>query len=246
MYRLAALLFVVMTTGTVSAQELAVLELRHRPAEEVAPLLIPLLNPGDTLVPHRNQLIIRTRLATLNEIRAVLEQLDRRPHRLRISVRQARQAAAEALQGAITGGPGGVRGYLGLHARQDRQQADQFVQTLDGQPAMIATGEAQPMAYGVGGGMAYQPITTGFVVTPRLIGQGVVQIGIEPWAGQLRRSGSISTQVATLHLQTPLGVWTEVGGMTQTQTRQGIGQDATGQRAMQIFVRVDDLDAGTE
>jgi hypothetical protein len=249
MRTLAVWLLLAMITSAVLGQELVILELRHRTAEEMVPLLQPLLGPQDTLVPHHTQLIIKASPATLGEIRTVLDQLDRRPHRLRISVQKGRELSAEALNGGIVmDRAGGIRGHVGVTGQRDREQADQFVQTIDGQSAMIETGEARPMAYsyGYGAGVTYQPVTTGFNVTPRLTGRGEVRLGIEPWSGQFEQAGRIDIQSAATQLLTPLGVWIEIGGLNQTQTRDGIGHAAAREQHTRIFVKVDDLDAGME
>lgn len=240
-----------------SAEEIAVIELRHRPAAELVPLLQPLLEPHDSLVPNHHQLIIKASPATINAVRTVLDQIDQRPHRLRISVAQGRQLTAAALNGGIatgagTGGRGvAVRGELSASRQQDRNQASQFVQTLDGQSARIEMGQAVPLFYPdgyYGGGVTYQPVTTGFAVTPRLTGERAVQIAIEPWSDQLEHGGIINTQSLSTRLRAPLGTWVELGGLAQTRTTHGDGPSHPGhadrEQDTRIFLKVDDLDAG--
>lgn len=224
------------------------IELRHRTAEDVAPLLQPLLKPGDTLVPHRTQLILKTDPVTLGEIRSVLAHIDKRQHRLRISVRQVRNLTAAAVQGGVIAEipPGQVHGHAGLREQRERQQADQFVQTLDGQAALIETGAARLLVYGYADNVTYQQATTGFAVTPHLTGQGMVQLNLVPWSGQFQPDGRLDLQHSATHAAAPLGAWVEIGGINLKQTRQQLGQTEAQGEATRIFIRVEDLDTDGE
>lgn len=256
----AAVLLLALTIRSplAGAQELSVIELRHRPAEELVPLIQPLLGPGDAIVPNRNQLILRADPVTVREIRALLEQIDRSPHRLLISVAQGSETSGESvgtgaeIRGriapnqpnrsgvAIRGGAYQSQGRDGTHATQQ-------VQTLDGQPAMIQMGSEMPVPYGYG--VQYQPVTTGFAVTPRLSGNRVI-IAVEPWSDRPShgRGGVIETQSARTQVTAGLGEWVEIGGAVETSVREqsGLigGSYASGRRDSRILLRVEDLDAG--
>ena len=139
------LLFLLLfATSAVLAQEtLEVISLRHRTAEQVLPVLRPLLAPGGALTGQSNQLIVRTSAENLAQIRAVLDAIDQPPRRLMISVRfDAGQQTARS-------------------ARDE--QAEQRLQVLEGGQAYISTGEAR--IYGQAG--------TGFAVMPRVSGGSV-------------------------------------------------------------------------
>ena len=66
---------------------LEVVTLRHSTAEQVIPVLRPLLEPGGALSGQFNQLIVRTSAANLAQIRAALDAIDQPQRRLTISVR---------------------------------------------------------------------------------------------------------------------------------------------------------------
>ena len=236
----------------VAGQDIAVIQLRNRPAEDLQPLLLPMLNGNDSLVPNHMQLIIKADPATIREIRGLVEQLDRRPHRLLISVAQGTNITAESLNASIGvgAGPHGdvrVRGGIAASGRQDANRASQTVQTLDGQPAMIQTGEDVPFRQGYGygyGGVVYEPVTTGFAVTPGLVGQGEIEIVVAPWSDHFDQ-GVISTQSASTRVRAPLGAWVEIGGLSQSRTSSGYRPGyASRQESGRIFVKVDDQDAG--
>lgn len=68
--------------------ELEVIELKHRSAEEVLPIVRPLLDEGDVASGMNYQLILRTSPGHLAEIRKLLESIDIAPRRLKITVMQ--------------------------------------------------------------------------------------------------------------------------------------------------------------
>jgi type II secretory pathway component GspD/PulD (secretin) len=241
------------------AQELSVIELRHRSAEELVPVIQPLLGPGDAIVPNRNQLILRADPATVREIRALLDQIDRSPHRLLISVAQGSETSGESagtgaeIRGRIDPNQpnrsgAAIRGGAYQSQGRDQTHATQQVQTLDGQPAMIQMGSEVPVpSYGYG--IQYQPVTTGFAVTPRLSGNRVT-IAIEPWSDRLSygRGGVIETRSARTQVTAGLGEWVEIGGAMETSVweQSGLagGSYASGRRDSRILLKVEDLDAG--
>src|SRR4249920_184162 len=82
------LLLLVFVASTALAQgSLEVISLRHRTAEQVIPVLRPMLEPGGALSGQYNQLIVRTSPGNLAQIRAVLDSIDQPARRLTISVR---------------------------------------------------------------------------------------------------------------------------------------------------------------
>lgn len=147
-----------------------VIELKGRTAEEIIPLIKPMLSPGAGVSGRAYQLILRTDPANLEQIRALVAQLDQVPKRLLITVhigelssaeRQAaslharhQQGDVEVAVGSPAPGPGAriehrstdtavgarVHGTRALRDAGNRQQ----VQTLEGEPAYVAAGVAYP------------------------------------------------------------------------------------------------------
>lgn len=224
--------------------DISFIALHYRSAEELAPLLAPLIGPGETLVPHDDQLIIRADPATITDIKALLEQLDRRQHRLLISVTQTQQHRTQALDSTSHRQP-----PLAARQHQARDSAIQQVQTLDGHAAMIEVGQQIPLRTGYGPGFQYrqyQPVTTGFTVTPRRIGQEV-HLNVTPWSDRLEQNQVIATQSAHMDISIPLGQWVELGGVRQTMTHEAWdlhgAEHLIGNETTQLMLKVDDLDA---
>src|SRR5437762_952116 len=94
-------LLALFATATLAQETLEVIALKHRSAEQVIPILRPLLEPGGALTGQYNQLIVRTSPANLAQIRAALAAIDAPARRLMISVRfdNVEDAAASGVRG---------------------------------------------------------------------------------------------------------------------------------------------------
>ena len=122
---------------------LEVIPLRHRTADQVIPVLRPLLEPGGALSGQYNQLIVRTSPGNLAQIRTALDAIDQPTRSLMISVRfDMAQNAARSSRDA---------------------QVDQRLQVLEGGQAFISTAESR----------AFGEAATGFAVAPRVSGSNV-------------------------------------------------------------------------
>jgi type II secretory pathway component GspD/PulD (secretin) len=122
---------------------LEVISLRHRTADQVIPVLRPLLEPGGVLSGQYNQLIVRTSPGNLAQIRAVLDSIDQPARRLTISVRFDATQDSRSSRG---------------------DQVDQRIQVLEGGQATISTGESRNYAQ-AGTGIAIMPRVSGNNVT---------------------------------------------------------------------------------
>jgi hypothetical protein len=160
---------------SVSAQttQLVVIELNSRTAEEVIPLLKPMLARGGTISGLKDKLIIRTTPANLAELRSMLDIIDARPRRLLITVGQQRDAFDETREIEVSGSIGNdsvrivlphstessntgtgaelqsEQNSVQLRANSTRANASmriaQTVQVLEGGAAFIGVGESIPL-----------------------------------------------------------------------------------------------------
>lgn len=170
MKRFLALLFLVVSLP-LFAQQLEVIRLQHKSAEQVLPVLQPLVEPGGTLTGHLNSLFLRASAANRAQIREALAALDVPLRRLLITVRQDNRAGGEAegaewsgsvgtpgvrvtRPGAPEAGGGSVEirrgddvlrgsayGTRGSSGERSRQQ----VQTVEGGRAFIRVGSSLPL-----------------------------------------------------------------------------------------------------
>jgi type II secretory pathway component HofQ len=221
------------------AQALEVIDLKYRTAEEIIPVLQPLLESGGALSGEQYTLFVRTSPTNLRQLRAALEQLDRQPRQLKIAVRRA--SSSDALRegvsasGTIRTDRGAVstnetpRRNSGVTVRgthtTDSESGDRTasVSVLEGNAAFIATGASVPMVTAVAAGAGrhrwagvvteYRDLTDGFLVTPRITPDGVV-LNIEQRAEQLR-NGAIDRQTLTTQISARLGEWIQLGGVDE-------------------------------
>ncbi|MBI3571155.1 MAG: hypothetical protein HY082_08635 [Gammaproteobacteria bacterium] len=152
----------------VRADEARVIQLKHRSASEVIPLIRPLLGPDDALTGMDFRLIIRTSDKNLTEVGRILEQVDVARQQLRITVKQTSADDHAATSQSVTGEarvgdntritlPGKAPEDNSLVVQKDKLRYSasrrttsasnantQTVMTLDGQRAYIRIGQSVP------------------------------------------------------------------------------------------------------
>ncbi|MEW5862245.1 MAG: secretin N-terminal domain-containing protein [Pseudomonadota bacterium] len=235
MRKLAPLVLFLVLIGARAQSDLEVLALRHRTAEELIPVLRPLLEPGGVMTGQGYRLIVRASGRNLSAIRSALASLDRPLRRLLISVRHG--ASAEEIrreQGArarIGGGDSRVSVHVAEARGGARERVEQRVQVLEGGRARIAASQSRPLVersiVSATGGRVIRETTTlqhastGFEVVPRLAGD-IVHLEIAPQrealgVGGLARGERIATTVSAR-----LGEWVEIGGAATAADERGV------------------------
>lgn len=92
--------------STLAQAELEVIQLHHRSAEELLPVIRPLLDPDDVANGMNYQLILRTSPRHLEEVRQLLQRLDVAARSLRVTVMQDVDAETAAQLTQISGDVG--------------------------------------------------------------------------------------------------------------------------------------------
>lgn len=244
-----------LTAGVVCAQSLEVIELKYRTADEVIPILQPLLEQGGVLTGQDDKLIVRASSANLAQLRAALAQIDRMPRQFLVSVRRAsrQQIEQERVSAGVAVGNRGAA--VSVQATDDRQQRDSHgvasVAVLEGNAAFIATGSNVPVVTSVirgagrrgrtGASVGYRDVTSGFTVTPRLAGERVL-LEIEQQSQELA-GGGVRTQSLATQVSGKPGEWLQLGGVNQSSQSQSSGvlsrQYATRSSDEGVWVRVE-------
>ena len=154
------------------ANELEIIALKHRRADEVLPIIRPLLDKNDVASGMNYQLILRTSPHNLGQIRKLLESIDIAPRRLKITVMQNVDSETIARLTEVSGnvglnrearvavpGSGNTSGLnVGLGRGQDRLNArvistrsleddrkTQLLQVLEGNRALVRSGQNVPV-----------------------------------------------------------------------------------------------------
>lgn len=171
MRRVSWLLALVLFAAAALAQErVEVIVLKYRTAEQVIPILQPLVGTEGAVTGMQNKLIVRASPERLAQIKDILARIDTQPRRLMITVRQnttrealAREAGVYGTAGGeharvtIPGQPGRAGGRVELGSGDDRigakvwategqeTSADvQHLQVLEGNAAFIQVGQSVP------------------------------------------------------------------------------------------------------
>jgi hypothetical protein len=149
--------------GAIAQMSVEVIALKYRTAEEVIPLLQPMLAKGGSLSGLRGQLVVRTTPANLAELRRVLTTVDAAPRRLLISVAQdsaydASRRGAEisgslraednlrlTIPGSSTAPRDGLQARIYDSRSLDNVRVTQTVQVLEGRSAFINSGAEVPV-----------------------------------------------------------------------------------------------------
>ncbi len=236
-------LFLLLPLAAVAARvhtaelELAVIELKHRLAEELVPLLGPFAGPGGQISGVRNQLIVRATPENMKQIKQLVAQLDTPPRQLLITVRQGssydRALAGERVEGGAVVHDGEVSGRARVKVYRTDDAGEtpntQRVRVLEGAWAAIQVGQSIPIGersvtsgpYGTTTqeGVRYRDVTTGMQVMARVTADGRVTVILRPRRNTLSPGGGgvIDTQGMDTTVSGKLGQWLDVGGSTDQQ-----------------------------
>lgn len=254
------LVLAISVAGLARADEVEVIQLKYRTAEQMIPMLRPLLEPGGGLSGMQSTVVIRASRANIAQLKQVVASLDTMPRRLLISVRQDAGGSFErrgaGVSGTVAGGDvrvgvnepprsqsGVTVGVYDSRGSADDRMTSQ-VQALEGSPAYIATGQSVPVQGTVvtrtpSGSVVqstttYQDIASGFYVIPRVSGDRVfVDIAPQRASPGQHGPGSADYQRIVTTASGRLGEWFQLGGIDQSATRSqsGVLSGASGARA---------------
>lgn len=110
MRRIVIVCVLALLAGAAQAQQqLEIINLKGRTADQVLPQLRPFVEPGGAISGMNNQIFIRASDANRRQIRELLAAIDRPPRRLVISVRQDADSTSIARGGEVSGSVGSDR-----------------------------------------------------------------------------------------------------------------------------------------
>jgi type II secretory pathway component GspD/PulD (secretin) len=241
-----------------------VIQLRYRTSQELIPMLQPMLAPGGGISGLQGQLVVRTTLANLEEIKRILASVDTAPRQLLITVRQDADMSNERSAASVSGSVGGDRDRARVHIIEGRSNENssntQSLRAMEGREAYVRVGQSIPvrgreirrtMVNGqvveqVVDSTQYRDVSTGFYVLPRVSGDRVT-LDISPQREALSRqaAGGVSVQNVVTTVSGRIGEWIELGGIAQDASGQQtvlFGTAAGGMRdSRSVQVKVDDV-----
>jgi hypothetical protein len=248
--RFALLSLLLLALASARADEVEIIRLKYRTAEQLIPTLRQLVEPGGALTGMQDSLVIRASRNNIRELREVIATLDRTPRKLLISVRRdsdvtesERSAGASPTidSGAVRIGrrePLGRADGVAISASDTRatraERGVSHIQALEGNPAYIASGQSVPVPNTIvthtpGGTITqstttYENLSTGFHVIPRLAGDRVF-LEIAPQSATPGRHGpgSVNNERLVTTASGRLGEWFPLGGIDQSAARSRSG-----------------------
>lgn len=211
-------------------QALEIIPLKHRSAEQVLPVITPLLEPGAALTGTGNQLILRSSARNRQDILQVLAVIDVPARNLLIRVTQDRDTAmaGRGAQGRVAIGNNEVRASGRAFDTRSTGSAGsaQTVRVVEGGQAFINIGQSLPVrmqeTQRVPGGTitrtdtVFRDLGQGFYAAPRVTGDRVtVEISTRFDTPGRAGPGSINSQQASTTVSGRLGEWIALGGSSQ-------------------------------
>lgn len=170
---LAGLIVVALASIAAHAQNtvLEVIPLRYRMAQEVIPIIQPMLAREGSVSGFQGQLVVRTTPANMEEVKRILASLDTAPRQLLITVRQDAEAGRSRSAAEVSGSVGGDRGRVTVPGSRDPRggnvvlregddsvrlqvlegsgsQSDrntQSVRVMEGREAFVRVGQSAPV-----------------------------------------------------------------------------------------------------
>jgi type II secretory pathway component GspD/PulD (secretin) len=256
--RLVLFIIAFLAAPAALAQGLEIIPLRNRPAEQIIPVVRPMLDRDGAISGSGFQLMVRTSPQNLAQIRQMVESLDRAARQLIIEVRGDREASSERVDArgrvVISPGASGAAGSVSDSRSQSADTVVQQVRTQEGSPAFISRGTSQlvpqrTVRRTVNGVVVEETsverdISSGFYATPRVSGDTVfLDISTQraaPNAGVGRGGADVSRLSSTVSGR--LGEWIEIGGISQSGTTgaSGILSSSSGSTSAgeRIYLRV--------
>ncbi|MFV3339316.1 secretin N-terminal domain-containing protein [Pseudomonas sp. NY15349] len=207
---LASLLLVASLTAQAATE---VVPLQHRSSAELLPAAQAFIGKDGTVSAFENKLIVNASAERIDDLRALLQQLDTAPKRLLISVDnndsnfQDNRGNARVIHYGTSNRDGGM----------------QQIQASEGQPALIQIGQSIPITststdgYGrIQSNTEYRNVTQGFYVTPSLSGDTVrLQISTNNERISHERADVVNVQSTDTTVTGKLGEWITLAGHNQ-------------------------------
>lgn len=267
MLKKLTLLFLLLSTAISAETVFKIFTLQHNFADDLLPIVSPMVGPDGTATGVNNQLIIRAAPARMQEIEQIVAELDKAKPNRKITVRTDsyldRQEDITEATGAVKVGkttvsnrrsapPNSGRVDVERNSSQTSRSTDQFINVLDGGRAFIRVGQIVPFTQewitvsrqyiDVQRFTDWREISTGFAVSPRTVGNQV-ELTITPRISNLNGQGLVDFETLSTTMRVALGDWVDIGGTMQNNdqvSRKILGlRRSASQQSSSLQIKVD-------
>ena len=224
-----------------AANEFKIIDLQHSFAEDILPMIQPLVGSDGTATGMQNHLIIRTSTEKMLEIEQLISTLDVARQNLKITVSHQNNLQTNDDRFSINGRKHignitiGTQKFprntadgvaLDIESQQSNTQSsgNQFINVLDGQQAFIRVGQSVPYTQewvmltqryiSMQKTTEFRDITTGFSVRPRSIGNQI-ELEITPRIAKLNQNQYIDFEELSTVVRVNRGEWLDLGSTMQ-------------------------------
>lgn len=245
------------------ADRIEVIQLQGRSANDIIPIIQPLLDPDTGLSAQGYKLIVRGSEQTISQVHELVSQLDHAPKQLVISLRRGGRSIHNdnELSASGTIKSGDTRLSINnehennIRLRESRRSINnnstRRIHVTEGHQAFIQTGQLVPVGernvdrFGnQRSSVQYKNASSGFYVLPRLAGDNV-NLDILQNNVSIDRHGRqrFNVQRSGTTLSGKIGEWISIGGVTQrsSQSNTGILHSTTrgANSDSQLYIKVD-------
>lgn len=229
---------------SIASNQIELMQLKHSVAEEIIPVIKPLLEPDAVVTGKGYQLIIRAAPSSLDSIKAIIQRIDIPKHQLKITLRQvehlkgsgsavsARSSIdldknAKIIIGENTDPPSdSIRLSARKYSTQGRNDRLYEVQTTEGQATFLRLGKLVPYELqrfittgrniGYGHNVGYKELYSGLFVVPKVHGEFVsLEISSQRQEPSAEESGVINSAQLRSVVHGRLGTWIVLGAAEQ-------------------------------
>ena len=230
-----------------------IVPLNYHTSADMLPVAQDFIGKDGQVSAYGNQLIVNADQRKIDELKALIGQLDTAPKRLLITV-DTNENNVQGNQGYSVNGAKPNQTRIISHTTDSRDGGIQQIQATDGMPALIQVGQSVPLtssqtdAYGdLRTQTEYRNVTQGFYVTANVTGE-IVHLTISTNRDRLsqERPDVVNVQSTDTTVTGRLGEWILLAGVNgQTQAdKQGVARSYSTQSRndMTLRVKVDTLD----
>ncbi|MDO9205253.1 secretin N-terminal domain-containing protein [Methylotenera sp.] len=246
LYRLLLSLYFLFTTillplHAIAATDFKIIDLQHRFAEDIIPIIQPLAGSEGAVTGMQNHLIIRATPERMIEIEQVISTLDVARQNLKITVSHQNNLQTEREGVAVSGRKqignvdigtnryqknvrDGVQLDIENSQHNTRSSSNQYINVIDGEAAFIRVGQSVPFTQEwvtltrryirLQKTTEFIDISTGFSVRPRSIGDEI-ELQITPRIAQLNQRGYIDFEELNTTVRVKRGEWLNLGNIMQ-------------------------------
>lgn len=230
-----------------AAQQLTIIPLKYRQADELVDTIKPFLGTGETVTGRGYDIYLNAYPDTTQNIRALIARVDKEPAQLLISINNGNISSGNRASYSIDGslrknnvqirpGSSAMQDDISLRASEQQHYSSESnfpsIRATEGQPALIFSGTMLPVKTiqrGISNGRRieretydYRPVQSGLYVTARLNGENVI-LEIQQRRDNVQTNGAINISGLNTTAQGKLGEWIELGGVETVTRRNNSG-----------------------